>query len=31
MINMKMVLIDMKVAYQAYCQYVIALSTELFR
>ena len=30
MINMNMVLIGMKVAYQAYCQYVVALCTELF-
>ena len=30
MINMNMVLIDVKVAYQAYCQIVVALSTKLF-
>ena len=30
MINMNMVLKDMKVAYHAYSQYVVALSTELY-
>ena len=30
MINVNMVLIDMKLAYQAYCQYVVSLSLELF-